>query len=62
MRTVIDLGHSLDMSVTAEGVETTEQLDCLKQLRCDLYQGFLFSRPLPVANFTALLARSNALG
>jgi EAL domain-containing protein (putative c-di-GMP-specific phosphodiesterase class I) len=50
------------MSVTAEGVETTEQLDCLKQLRCDLYQGFLFSRPLPVANFTALLARSNALG
>jgi EAL domain-containing protein (putative c-di-GMP-specific phosphodiesterase class I)/PleD family two-component response regulator len=62
VRTVIDLGHSLGMSVTAEGVETTEQLDCLKQLRCDLYQGFLFSRPLPVANFTALLARSNALG
>ncbi len=62
VRTVIDLGHSLDMSVTAEGVETTEQLDCLKQLRCDLYQGFLFSRPMPVADFTALLARSIALG
>jgi EAL domain-containing protein (putative c-di-GMP-specific phosphodiesterase class I)/PleD family two-component response regulator len=62
VRTVIDLGHSLDMAVTAEGVETTEQLDCLKQLGCDIYQGFLFSRPVPTADFTALLARSITLG
>jgi EAL domain-containing protein (putative c-di-GMP-specific phosphodiesterase class I)/PleD family two-component response regulator len=61
-RTVIDLGHSLDMSVTAEGVETTGQLDCLTQLGCDIYQGFLFSRPVPTAEFTALLARSIASG
>ena len=61
VRTVIDLGHSLDMSVTAEGVETAEQLACLKQLGCDIYQGFLFSRPVSAADFTALLAQSSAL-
>ena len=58
VRTVVELGHSLGMSVTAEGVETTEQLACLRQLGCDTYQGFLFSRPLPAEQFTQLVARS----
>ena len=57
VRTVIELGHSLGMSVTAEGVETAEQLACLQQLGCDTYQGFLFSRPLPSDEFTRLLVR-----
>ena len=62
VRTVIDLGHSLDMAVTAEGVETIEQLDCLKQLGCDIYQGFLFSRPVPLAEFAGLLSRAISVG
>jgi EAL domain-containing protein (putative c-di-GMP-specific phosphodiesterase class I)/PleD family two-component response regulator len=45
---VIDLGHSLGMSVTAEGVETAAQRDCLAALGCDQFQGFLFSKPIPV--------------
>ena len=57
VRAVIELGHSLGLSVTAEGVETAEQLACLKELRCDNYQGFLFSRPLPSEAFTALLSQ-----
>jgi diguanylate cyclase (GGDEF)-like protein len=42
---VIDLGHALGMSVTAEGVETAEQLGRLQDNGCDTAQGFLFSRP-----------------
>jgi diguanylate cyclase (GGDEF)-like protein len=42
---VIELGHALSLSVTAEGVETTDQLGNLKSAGCDTAQGFLFSRP-----------------
>ncbi len=42
---VIELGHALGLSVTAEGVETTDQLGNLQTTGCDTFQGFLFSRP-----------------
>jgi EAL domain-containing protein (putative c-di-GMP-specific phosphodiesterase class I)/PleD family two-component response regulator len=54
VRTVVELGHSLGMSITAEGVETAEQRACLKDLGCDLFQGFVFSRPVPVEQFVEL--------
>jgi diguanylate cyclase len=60
VQAVIDLGHSLGMSVIAEGVESTGQLDSLKHLGCDQYQGFLFSKPLPGDRFTQLLSRERA--
>ena len=53
--TVITLGHSLKLTVIAEGVETEEQKRALQLLDCDLMQGYLFSRPLSVADATALL-------
>jgi EAL domain-containing protein (putative c-di-GMP-specific phosphodiesterase class I) len=56
VRTVIELGHSLGMSVTAEGVEKAEQLACLTHLGCDLYQGFLFGRPVPARELLERLA------
>ncbi len=55
-RTVVDLGHRLGMSVTAEGVETLAQLHCLQQQGCDTYQGFLYSRPLAGEQFARILA------
>lgn len=45
--TIIALGHSLEMRVTAEGVETEGQVDMLKKLKCDQLQGFYLGRPTP---------------
>lgn len=52
---VVSMGRSLSLSVTAEGVETTEQLVALRELGCSEGQGYLFSRPLPAAQVAALL-------
>ncbi len=52
---IIQLTRSLDLVPVAEGVETGEQLDRLRALGCDLVQGFLLHRPMPVAELTALL-------
>ncbi len=48
---IIDLGHSLNLRVAAEGVETLSQLDILQNLKCDEVQGFLLGRPLTAADF-----------
>ncbi|MFN3580289.1 MAG: EAL domain-containing protein [Pseudomonas sp.] len=55
VETIIHLAHSLGMRVVAEGVETPEQLDFLKSRGCDAIQGYLFSKPLPAADFLAFL-------
>ncbi len=47
VQTIIDLAKKLEIKTLAEGVETEEQLNILKQLDCDYVQGFLFSRPVP---------------
>jgi diguanylate cyclase (GGDEF)-like protein len=57
---IIQLAHSLDMKVVAEGVETQEQLDYLNTLHCDEVQGYLFSRPVPAETASQLLARGTA--
>ena len=53
---IIGMGHSLGMSVLAEGVETPEQMAFLRERGCNAYQGYLCSRPLPADAFAALLA------
>jgi diguanylate cyclase (GGDEF)-like protein len=55
VRSVIDMARSLGLSVIAEGVETQEQLDLLAQEGCNLYQGFLCSRPVEAAALAALM-------
>lgn len=61
---IITLAHNLRLKVVAEGVESEEQLSFLHLLRCDEWQGYLFSKPLPVEAFEGLLLRerNQALG
>lgn len=53
VRLVVELGHSLGLSVVAEGVETREQCNFLHATGCQIYQGYLFSRPVPAEVFAA---------
>ena len=52
VNTIMTLGHSLSLDVIAEGVETDEQRAALLALGCVNYQGYLFSRPAPMAQLT----------
>ena len=55
--TIIGLAQNLKMRVTAEGVETREQLRFLQEHHCHEMQGYLFSRPLPIGELDSLLAK-----
>jgi EAL domain-containing protein (putative c-di-GMP-specific phosphodiesterase class I) len=57
---IILMGHSLNLSVVAEGVETRAQLDYLRVLECDQAQGYLFSKPVPAAQALALVLQRSA--
>ena len=52
---IVGLGRKLDLTLVAEGVETVEQLNFLRELGCHQCQGFLFSRPLPAKEFEAFM-------
>jgi len=54
---IISLAHTLNLKVTAEGVETAEQIKFLKLLRCDEIQGFVFSPPLPPEEILPLASK-----
>ena len=58
VRSTIDLGHNLGLSVIAEGVETEEHLSELRAFGCDAAQGYFIGRPAPAATVFPLLARS----
>ena len=53
--TIVTIAHNLSLSVVAEGVEHAEQLQQLKQLRCEIIQGYYYSKPLSAADFTQFL-------
>lgn len=55
---IISLAHNLSLMVVAEGVETDEQLKFLKLLRCDGWQGYLYSKPVPVEDLSRFLQKS----
>jgi EAL domain-containing protein (putative c-di-GMP-specific phosphodiesterase class I) len=57
---IIGMAHALKLTVIAEGVESAAQLETLKALGCDEYQGFLTSMPLPADALTLLLVSSHA--
>jgi diguanylate cyclase (GGDEF)-like protein len=58
---IIDLAHSLSLQVIAEGVETAEQIQFLKENNCDQVQGYFFSPPLPAPEFEKMLIDGKCL-
>ncbi|WP_051560246.1 putative bifunctional diguanylate cyclase/phosphodiesterase [Marinobacterium jannaschii] len=60
VRAIINLAHSLDKKVIAEGVENREQLNFLRRHQCDQVQGYYFSPPIPLDEFIHLLGRNRA--
>lgn len=56
---IVDMAKKLDIKVVSEGVETQQQSDFLKEIQCDLAQGFLFSRPIPREELEQLLNKEN---
>lgn len=51
VRSAIEIGHNMGLTVIAEGVEQAGSLEILRALKCDMVQGYLFSRPIPAAQF-----------
>jgi diguanylate cyclase (GGDEF)-like protein/PAS domain S-box-containing protein len=51
VQTIITLGRNFNLSIVAEGVETPEQLAFLKRFKCEIFQGYLFSKPIPIDEF-----------
>ncbi|HLO83508.1 MAG TPA: EAL domain-containing response regulator [Nostocaceae cyanobacterium] len=60
-KALIQMGHNLNLKIIAEGVETESELQFLRQNNCDAIQGYLFSRPLPAAEFEKLLLNHSSL-
>jgi len=59
VRTIISMGQTLNKTIVAEGVETEEQLQLLRNFKCDQVQGYLFSRPLPGNELTEFIRETN---
>lgn len=59
VQAIVTMAHALNHRVVAEGVETEAQLDCLRAMGCDHYQGYLLSRPVPPEQIPALLRVSS---
>jgi EAL domain-containing protein (putative c-di-GMP-specific phosphodiesterase class I) len=60
-KSTITLAHNLELKVVAEGVETQGQRDFLALHHCDIFQGYLFSKPLPAEQLFDLLASKQAV-
>ncbi|RUO70207.1 putative bifunctional diguanylate cyclase/phosphodiesterase [Pseudidiomarina salinarum] len=57
VKCIIEMAHQHDLVVVAEGIETKEQADVIRDLGCDMAQGYYFARPMPHADLAALLRR-----
>jgi EAL domain-containing protein (putative c-di-GMP-specific phosphodiesterase class I) len=60
MRLIVNFSHTLGLKVTAEGVENGRQVTSLRAMRCDLAQGFYFSKPLPSKAAESLVATNSS--
>lgn len=57
VKSIIDLGHTLGLTIIVEGIETQEQLDILKESKCDLGQGYFLAKPMSAEDFENIYLR-----
>ncbi len=57
--TIVDMAKKLDIRVISEGIETIEQCDFLTNIGCDMVQGYLFAKPMPISEFEKIVSSSN---
>lgn len=57
MKSVIDMAHALEIKVVCEGIETEEQAEALNKLGCEIGQGYLFAKPMPVSDYDSMVYR-----
>jgi EAL domain-containing protein (putative c-di-GMP-specific phosphodiesterase class I) len=55
VKSAIDMGHSMGLQVVAEGIENESSAQRLRELGCDIAQGYLYARPMPLADLTTWL-------
>ncbi len=55
LRSIIEMAHTLDIRVVSEGIETVEQLDMLRSINCEIGQGFLFAKPMPIEDYDKMI-------
>ena len=60
VRAIVSLGHNLHLQVVAEGVETAQQLQFVRDAGCDKYQGYYCSRPVPAEEFASLVVANRS--
>ena len=58
IQNIVHMAGELQMATVAEGVETLEQVNFLKDTNCDMVQGYVFARPMPAEKFTERLRNS----
>ncbi len=55
LKSIIDMAHTLDIRIVSEGIETVEQLDMLRSINCEIGQGFLFAKPMPIEDYDKMI-------
>lgn len=55
LKSIIEMAHALDIRIVSEGIETSEQLEMLKSINCEIGQGFLFAKPMPIEDYDKLI-------
>ena len=58
VRAIVAMGHSLNLQVVGEGIETAQQLAFLQEIDCDVVQGFFVAKPLPAEAFLRFASRA----
>lgn len=61
LKSIIDMAHALDIKIVSEGVETAEQLEVLKSINCEIGQGFLFAKPMPIGDYDKLIHDNSSI-